>query len=56
MEISLKGDFSVVVMNGNFAGHNKPFGHPALALFEIFKSGWSDSCGLKACPTGSYRL
>ncbi|NLF84525.1 MAG: hypothetical protein GX571_00280 [Lentisphaerae bacterium] len=38
LECSLDGEFVVIVMNGTFAGRNKSFGHPALAVVEIPKS------------------
>lgn len=38
MNISTDGSFVVIVMNGTFAGRNKAFGHPALAVVEIPKS------------------
>jgi len=38
MNISKDGSFLVINMNGTFAGKNRSFGHPALAVIEIPRS------------------
>ena len=35
LEISEKGDFIAMIVNGAFDGHNRSFGHPGLCIVEI---------------------